>query len=108
MIWDDKAKSKDLSIKEKQAKKAMHIMCEKGREEDAISFVRAWLHSPCFKTFTNIPMKFAPNFVRGNGSVYNAKLGRAVQKHMQLTAFGTRNLLSSEFENIDARCTLLP
>jgi hypothetical protein len=27
---------------------------------------------------------------------------------MQLTAFGTRNLLSSEFENIDARCSLLP
>jgi hypothetical protein len=52
-------------------------------------------------------MKFVPNFARGNGKVYNEKFGRAVQKHMQLTAFGTRSTLSSEFDNIDSRCALL-
>ena len=30
MIWDDKAKSADLPIKEHNAKKALHIICEKG------------------------------------------------------------------------------
>lgn len=30
MIWDDKAKSVDLPIKERNAKKALHIICEKG------------------------------------------------------------------------------
>jgi hypothetical protein len=39
MIWDDKAKAKELSIKEKQAKKALHFVCEKGRVEDSISFI---------------------------------------------------------------------
>jgi hypothetical protein len=43
MIWDNKKKAKDLTPKEKIAKKAMHIVCEKGRVPDTISFVRAWL-----------------------------------------------------------------
>jgi hypothetical protein len=29
-IWDDKVKSSDLHIKECNAKKALHIVCEKG------------------------------------------------------------------------------
>jgi hypothetical protein len=108
MIWDDKAKpSRVLSVKEKQAKKALHIVCEKGRAADAISFVRAWLKSERYKAFSNVPLKFIPNFTRGNGSVYNVKFGRAVQKHMQLTAFGTRNSTSSDFENIDSSCSML-
>ena len=108
MIWDDKAKSKDLSVKERQAKKALHFVCEKGREDDATSFIRGWLKSSRFKAFSNIPMKFIPSFARGNGSVYNLKFGRAVQKHMQLTAFGTRHTLSSDFDNLDAPCSTLP
>jgi hypothetical protein len=52
-------------------------------------------------------MKFVPNFARGNGKVYNEKFGWAVQKHMQLTAFGTRTRLSSNFDNIDSHCALL-
>jgi hypothetical protein len=90
MIWDDKsAKSKDLTVKEKQAKKALHFVCEKGNIKDAIEFICAWLISDRFTKFCNTPMHFVPNFTRGSGSVYNAKFGRAVQKHMQLTAFGT-------------------
>jgi hypothetical protein len=108
MIWDDKAKAKELSIKEKQAKKALHFVCEKDRVNDAIPFIRAWLKSSLFKEYTNIPMKFIPNFTRGNGSIYNMKFGRAVQKHMQLTTFGTRHTLSLDFDNLDAKCSLLP
>jgi hypothetical protein len=52
-------------------------------------------------------MHFVPNFTRGSGSVYNVKFGRAVQKHMQLTAFGTRHTVCSDFENVDSRCSLL-
>jgi hypothetical protein len=76
MIWDDKsAKSKDLTIKEKQAKKALHFVCEKGDVvDDAMEFIQAWLTSDSFTKFCNVPM--------GSGSVYNAKLGRAVQKLM--------------------------
>ena len=108
MIWDDKsAKSKDLTIKEKQAKKALHFVCEKGNVDDATEFIRAWLKSDRFTKSCNVPMKFVPNFSRGSGSVYNAKFGRAVQKHMQLTAFGTRHTVCSEFENVDSRCSLL-
>jgi len=109
MIWDDKAKvTKEMTIKEKQAKKALHFVCEKDRVKDATEFVRAWLQSPGFKAYTNIPMKFIPNFARGNGGVYNIKFGRAVRKHMQLTTFGTRHTTSLDFDNLDARCSLLP
>jgi hypothetical protein len=109
MIWDDKAKAtKEMNIKEKQAKKALHFVCEKDRVKDAIEFIRAWLDSPVFKEYTNIPMRFIPNFTRGNGGVYNIKFGRAVRKHMQLTTFGTRHSLSLDFDNLDARCSLLP
>jgi hypothetical protein len=52
-------------------------------------------------------MKFVPNFSQGNGKVYNEKFCRAVQKHMQLTAFGTQTTTSSDFDNIDSRCQLL-
>jgi hypothetical protein len=42
MIWDDKAKAtKEMNIKEKQAKKALHIVCEKDRVKDTIEFVCA-------------------------------------------------------------------
>lgn len=102
MIWDDKAKSKDMSIKERNAKKALHIVCEKGRADDVAHFIRSWIRSAKFLAFTNIPMKYIPNFTRGQGRVYNMKFSRAVQKHMQLTAFGTRCTLSSDFENLDA------
>jgi hypothetical protein len=108
MIWDDKAKSRDLSIKEKQAKKALHFVCDKGRASDTATYIRAWLKSSRFNLYTHVPMKFVPNFACGNGSVYNAKFGRAVQKHMQLMAFGTRTMTVSDFENVDARCTLFP
>jgi hypothetical protein len=107
MIWDDEAKSKDLSIKEKNAKKAIHIVCEKGWAEDTAHFVWSWIHSAKFTAFTNLPMKYIPNFTRGQGSVYNMKFSRAVQKHMQLTAFGTRSTLSSDFENLDAPNNML-
>jgi hypothetical protein len=59
-----------------------------------IIFIRGWLSPERFKKICNIPMKFIPNFSWGNGSVYNAKFGRAVQKHMQLMAFGTRHMVS--------------
>ena len=109
MIWDDRAKAtKEMNIKEKQAKKALHFVCEKARVKDAIEFIRAWLQSPDFKEYTNIPMKFIPNFTRGNGGVYNIKFGRAVRKHMQLTTFGTRHSNSLDFDNLDAQCSLLP
>jgi hypothetical protein len=109
MIWDDKAKAtKEMNIKEKQAKKALHFVCEKDRVKDTIEFIRAWLDSPVFKEYTNIPIWFIPNFTRGNGGVYNIKFGRAVRKHMQLTTFGTRHSLSLDFDNLDARCSLLP
>jgi hypothetical protein len=39
-IWDDKAKSSDLPVKERNAKKALHIVCEKGRAQDAAFHVR--------------------------------------------------------------------
>jgi hypothetical protein len=52
-------------------------------------------------------LKFVPNFSRGSGSVYNAKFGRAMKKHMQLTAFGTRHTVCLDFENVDGRCSLL-
>jgi hypothetical protein len=39
MIWDNKAKAKELSIKEKQAKKALHFVCEKGQVEEVIPFI---------------------------------------------------------------------
>jgi hypothetical protein len=109
MIWDDKAKAtKEMNIKEKQAKKALHFVCEKDRVKDATEFIRAWLESPGFKAYTNTPMRFIPNFARGNGGVYNIKFGRAVRKHMQLTTFGTRNSTSLDFDNLDARCSMLP
>lgn len=101
MIWDDRVTAKNTPIKERNAKKAMHIVCEKGRANDTATLVREWLCSPRFKAFTNLPMKFIPNFTRGNGSVYNMKFSRAVQKHMQLTAFGTRHMLCSDFQNLD-------
>jgi hypothetical protein len=64
MIWDDKAKSSQvLSVKEKQAKKALHIVCEKGCAVDVISFVQAWLKSERYKAFLNVPLKFIPNFM---------------------------------------------
>jgi hypothetical protein len=44
MIWDDKAKvTKEMMIKEKQAKKALHFVCEKERVKDATKFICAWL-----------------------------------------------------------------
>jgi hypothetical protein len=108
MIWDDKsAKSKELSINKKQAKKALQFVCEKGNLDDLILFICAWLTSKPFKKVCNIPMKFLSNFLRGNGSVYNAKFGRAVQKHMQLKAFGTRHTVCLDFYNIDSCCSLL-
>jgi hypothetical protein len=40
MIWDDKStKSKDLTIKEKQVKKALHFVCEKGNVDDVVEFI---------------------------------------------------------------------
>jgi hypothetical protein len=108
MIWDNKsAKFKELTIKEKQAKKALHFVCGKGNVEDAIKFIHAWLTSDSFTKFCNVPMKFVPDFSQGSGSVCNAKFGRAVQKHMQLTAFGTRHTVCLDFENVDGRCALL-
>jgi hypothetical protein len=103
MIWDDKQQAKDLSQKEKVAKKAMHIVCEKGRVTDTILFVWAWLKSKRFARLTNIPMKFVPNFTRGNGKVYNEQFSHAVNKHMQLTSLGTQSMTSSEFCNIETR-----
>jgi hypothetical protein len=108
MIWDNKsAKSNELTIKEKEAKKALHFVGKKGNVEDALEFICAWLTSNSFTKFCNVPMKCVPNFSRGSGSVYNAKFGRAIQKHMQLTAFGTRHTVYSDFENVDCRCSLL-
>jgi hypothetical protein len=46
-------------------------------------------------------MKFVPNFSRGNGKIYNEKFSRAVQKHMQLTSFGTQFSTCSEICNVD-------
>jgi hypothetical protein len=108
MIWDDKKKAKDLTIKEKVAKKALHILCEKGRVPDTIMFVRTWLKSKRFARFSNLPMKFVPNFERGNGKVYNEKFGRAVNKHMQLTTLGTQSMTSSDFCSVDHANELLP
>jgi hypothetical protein len=107
MIWDDKAKSADLPIKERNAKKALHIVCEKGRAPDAALQVRAWLASPRCRALCNLPMKFIPNFSKGQGMVYNLKFGHAVQKHMKLTAFGTRNSTTADFDNLDSRCETL-
>jgi hypothetical protein len=108
MIWDDKsAKSNELTIKEKEAKKALHFVGKKGNVEDALEFICAWLTSNSFTKFCNVPVKFVSNFSWGSGSVYNAKFGRAIQKHMQLTAFGTRHTVYSDFENVDCRCSLL-
>jgi hypothetical protein len=65
MIWDDKAKAtKGMNVKEKQAKKALHFVCKKDRVKDTIEFVCAWLQSPIFEAYTNIPMKFMPNLPR--------------------------------------------
>jgi hypothetical protein len=108
MIWDEKAKSKELSIKERQAKKALHFVCEKGWEQDTSAYIHAWLRSSLFQKLSNIPMKFVPNFSRGQGKVYTEKFCRAVQKHMQLTAFNTRTTTCLDFKNIDARCDYLP
>jgi hypothetical protein len=72
-----------------------------------MEFIRAGLTSDSFTKFCNIPMKFVPNFSRGSGSVYNAKFGRAIQKHMQLTAFGTHHTVCLDFKNVDSRCSLL-
>jgi hypothetical protein len=104
MIWDDKAKSADLPVKERNAKRAMHIVCEKGRAREAALFVRAWLKSPQYRAFSNFPMKFVPNYAKGQGMVYNTKFGHAVRKHMKLTAFGIRSSNSSDFDDLDARC----
>jgi hypothetical protein len=104
MIWDDKAKSADLPIKERNAKRAMHIVCEKGRAPEAALFVRDWLKSPPFRAFSNFPMKFVPNYSKGQGMVYNTKFGHAVQKHMKLTAFGLCSSNTSDFDDLDARC----
>jgi hypothetical protein len=107
MIWDDKAKSADLSVKEKQAKKAMHIICEKGRAGDVAPYIHAWLAFPRFAALTNIPMKFMPNFAKGQGHTYNMKFDHAIQKHMKLMAFGTRTSTMPDFESIDMRCPVL-
>jgi hypothetical protein len=78
MIRDDKStKSKDLTIKEKQAKKALHFVCKNGHVDGAMEFIQAWLTSNSFTKFCNVPMKCVPNFSRGSGSVYNAKFGHA-------------------------------
>jgi hypothetical protein len=61
-----------------------------------------------FKKVLNIPMKFVPNFSRGNGKVFNKKFSQADQKHMQLTTFGTQHTTYSDFNNIDSCCQLLP
>jgi hypothetical protein len=52
-------------------------------------------------------MKFVPNFSQGSGSIYNAKFGHAIQKQMQLTAFGTRHTVCLDFKNVDSQCSLL-
>jgi hypothetical protein len=108
MIWDDKAGANSkLSVKERNAKKAMHIVCEKGRQQDTAAFVRGWLKSKVGRAFTNLPMKFIPNFSKGQGIAYNSKFSHAVQKHMKLTAFGTRHSLTYEFSDLDTRCDML-
>jgi hypothetical protein len=108
MIWDDKAGANSkLSVKERNAKKAMHIVCEKGRQQDTAAFVRGWLKSKVGRAFTNLPMKFIPNFSKGQGVAYNSKFSHAVQKHMKLTAFGTRHSLTYEFSDLDTRCDML-
>lgn len=45
-------KSCDLSIKEKKAKKTLHIVYEKGHMQDTVFYVRAWLQPGCFKAFS--------------------------------------------------------
>ena len=108
MIWDDKAQiTAKLSVKEKNAKKAMHILCEKGRQQDTAAFVCGWLKSKMGRAFTNLPMKFIPNFSKGQGPVYNSKFSHAVQKHMKLTAFGTRTSSTYDFDDLDARCDMI-
>jgi hypothetical protein len=53
-------------------------------------------------------MKFIPQYERGYGRVYDEKFQRAVQKHMQLTAFGIRSFTTDDFEHLDSRNESLP
>ena len=93
MIWDDKAGANSkLSVKERNAKKAMHIVCEKGRQQDTAAFVRGWLKSKVGRAFTNLPMKFIPNFSKGQGIAYTSKFSHAVQKHMNDVLRPTRKM----------------
>jgi hypothetical protein len=108
MIWDTKAKPKEMSNKEKAAKRALHVICERGLGRDAMAFMRKWLRSRDFRSFTSIPMKFIPQFERGYGRAYEEKFTRAVQKHMQLTTFGLRSTTLDDFDHLDSHCETLP
>ena len=84
--------------------RALHIVCEKGRAKDAAFHVRGWLTSSRFCAFSNLLMKFIPNFSKGQGVVYNRKFSHVVQKHMKLMAFGTHTSTTADFGDLDSRC----
>jgi hypothetical protein len=107
-IWDDGPKVKDLSQKQRRAKKALHIVCAKGFSDSAQMWIRAFIQSETYSQYCNIPMRFIPQFKRGQGETYNSKHEQSVQKHMKITAFGVKTSTTIDLRNIDSPCDLLP
>ena len=107
-IWDDKhTKDKELSAKQRRYKKALHIVCQSGYEDAATTWTRAYLKSKTFRRLCNLPMKFLPSFKRGQGTTYNEKYSKAVEKHTKISAFGIKSTTTMDLVNIDSPCDLI-
>ena len=106
-IWDDGPKSNTLPPKERRAKKALHVICATGFADSAQVWVRAFLKSKTYRQYYKVPMRFIPQFRRGQGETYNRKHEKSVQKHMKITTFGVKLAKTVDLRDIDSPCDLL-
>ena len=106
-IWDDGPKSNTLPPKERRAKKALHVICATGFADSAQMWVRAFLKSKTYRQYYKVPMRFIPQFRRGQGETYNRKHEKSVQKHMKITTFGVKLAKTVDLRDIDSPCDLL-
>jgi hypothetical protein len=99
---------KRMSQDEKWAKRAVYVICKRGKRLHITGIMRTFLKSSLFKALCNIPSKLIPPLPHRYSQIFQAKYQEATLKHMKLTHFGTASLCSFAFTGPDKKCHLLP
>jgi hypothetical protein len=98
---------KRMTDKEKWAKKAVHVVCKRGKKLQVTAMVRTFLQSKRFKHMCHLPSRLIPMLPYGYNPIFLAKYQEATMKYMKLTLYGTGHFTTFAFTSPDKPCNFL-